>query len=384
MPFGQTIRATSMPVRVPEAEMHRRAGNRLLLRQQAGSNLDVAADAERIDPLIAGASAARADGSPASDSPPCRAPASGPGARPDRPTRSRRPSLFRSSDAEHVAIRRGRQRPKLARSLASQMRERPPPGSHEIERTVVVQIGEEQPMTFPAAPPRAQSDQVANGCSSQRFAIRGTPAGSTRRIERHDIEHAVGVDVADRQRHHARGRRRGLGIARNSPACRFSNSVQVAPRIEQRRVRIAVAIEVAPREAAQARRRRQTAAAYATCRRRCFAARSARRRSTPTTTSRSPSISRSAVHAPKQSAVIAPPRPAALSVASANVPSSACVSSRMPPRAGEREVHPEVVIPVEDRNAAGCRNRHRSRCAANRSQLAAGGGEHNGRVGSVR
>ena len=53
-PFGQTMRATSIAGARAEAEVHAAAGDRLLLRQQPGPHLDLAADAERVDPLIAG------------------------------------------------------------------------------------------------------------------------------------------------------------------------------------------------------------------------------------------------------------------------------------------------------------------------------------------
>ena len=53
-PFGQVMRATSARVGLAKAEVHDRRGDDLLLDVQAGAHFDLAADAERIDPLIAG------------------------------------------------------------------------------------------------------------------------------------------------------------------------------------------------------------------------------------------------------------------------------------------------------------------------------------------
>ena len=53
-PFGQTIARDVDRRARAEAEVHRRASDHLLLRQQARSHFDVAADAERVDALIAG------------------------------------------------------------------------------------------------------------------------------------------------------------------------------------------------------------------------------------------------------------------------------------------------------------------------------------------
>ena len=53
MPFGQTTRTTSALGLLAQAEMKLRPGDRLLLHQQAGADFDFAADAERIDALIA-------------------------------------------------------------------------------------------------------------------------------------------------------------------------------------------------------------------------------------------------------------------------------------------------------------------------------------------
>ena len=53
-PFGQTIRVTSIAVRVAQPDVHGRPGDRLLLHEPSRSHFDFAADAERVDALIAG------------------------------------------------------------------------------------------------------------------------------------------------------------------------------------------------------------------------------------------------------------------------------------------------------------------------------------------
>ena len=53
VPLGQTIRATSDLRLIPQAEMDDRPGDHLLLDEQAGPDLDLPAQAERVDPAVA-------------------------------------------------------------------------------------------------------------------------------------------------------------------------------------------------------------------------------------------------------------------------------------------------------------------------------------------
>ena len=243
--------------------MHRGAGDHLLLRQQPGPDLDLAADAERVDPLIAGrrlrarpdhlpvirrraASRAAATGCPFGEPDADRAGRRRSDRRRRRP-RHREPTAARENSPVAATARRASVRSPDATRSSAPLLSRSARNSRVRAR-------------------RNRRRQVVRPARRAAAASHASRSRDTRRIdpvraERHEIEHAVGVDVRHRQRQHGRRRARPRHLAKL--ACLpILEHVQVALRVEQRRVRIAVAIDVAPREAAQIRRRRQTAAVW--------------------------------------------------------------------------------------------------------------------------
>ena len=232
-----------------QAEVHGRSGDHLLLRQQAGSDFDVAADAERVDALIAGGRLrARANDLPVIA--PCRLPKPAGRSAVARPTRSSRPSPLRSTT---VTIGRRAARPAAEKSPVAARKPDPRAscaGRDEIERAVVVEIGEKQPIR--AGHRRRLGDRTRSPASvapSRRGRV--TRAGSTPVASSVTTSSTPSPLTSPRVNATTPSGR----PARSSPRTRrltVLEHMQTARRVEQRGVRIAVAVEIAPRKRPQA------------------------------------------------------------------------------------------------------------------------------------
>ena len=313
-----------------QAEVHGRPGDRLLLHEQAGPDFDVAADAERVDALIAGDRLRARTERPASDSP-------------------------RASSQQAHRLARPTVRPGRADRRRSDPRrcERPDPraAASEPQARCVrprARRGNDLRLTPPRPARRCCRDRqgARGGCparagrtSRARWPASASthPSGPVRRsadravsAERHEVQHAVAVDVTDGQR----DRRRGGPVlppraAAPRPAGSRTGEVRQPRRRAQHRDRRRrrgrpTRTPRRPDTSPKGRSGRQVPSPL-------FRSTSGAPSTTPTMTSRSPSISMSAAQAPNTSGKGSAPAPMAIAVASENAPPSPCRSSRRPP-----------------------------------------------------
>ena len=193
------MRTTSAPRRLAQAEVDERRRDDLLLQMQPGAQLDLAADAERVDPLIAG----RRRGARAEDLPPVRL-------RVPRLTRARaaRPARARSARA----CRRRRDPPRPARRArgASQRREelagrrraaraRRRAGDNQVGGAVVVEIGGQEPRGARLQPWR-WSTRVSAVASTRRRGVARQPRHRAVPPEHEQIEQRVAALFRGRDR----------------------------------------------------------------------------------------------------------------------------------------------------------------------------------------
>ena len=264
-PLGQTMRATSIACACPGRSARHRAGDQLLLPQQPRSHLDLAADAEGVDPLIAGVLLR-----PQANHLPVVAAAalSQSTASPDRsatPTRSSTPSPVTSSTPSTDAA--DARRPAPRDRCPSPATPAAPDGTRrqQVQRAVVVEVGGHDPrprlaLSGGREPARFQDSSAAPLCQDSHGPL---PAGAARTpkrsvlAQRHHLEAAVGVEIGDGQRHR-RAESRHRRFRREDPGLPVEEHAQRARRVEERGVRIGVAVEIRPREGARTGRRRQT------------------------------------------------------------------------------------------------------------------------------
>ena len=294
---ARSMRITSAVDAVAEAEVDDRRVDRPALQVQPGAHLDLAADAERVDALIAGRGrrlrphglpvvAGRAGGLRASTAWPSR------DRRPDRGGRRRRRSAAARTSAAGGVPASGANCPGPP---LSEHGRRAGPAGDQVDRAVVVEVG---------------GDERAC-CRRRRWAwtasgVRVHAPIAARRARR-SMPSTPSVDQIEGgcRRWLRRAAMAPTGAGVGAPASRVEGAaaqvqlhVDAAGVVEERGVGHALAVEVGPGEAAHARARRRTAAAPRTCRRRCCAAATARpHRRGASTTSRSPSVSTSAAHA---------------------------------------------------------------------------------------
>ena len=256
MPFGQMTRTTSAAAASPRPKWTTGASIVRFCSVEAGAHLDLAADAEGVDALVAGGGR-RAR--------PQRLPVVG--LRPAALRARRAPVLGHAQELEAavaVEVGRGaraegqRRRPaprRLPRRRRA-ARARPPARPRtRSARAVVVEVGHQEPRE-PGASARGQSPRRARSSAS--------PSAAPSSAEREPHDGAVGADAehveAARRRSprprpgpRAFGRPAGSGSARKTPPRRFRQTCTRPSASSERRVRHAVAVEVAPGEAAQAR-----------------------------------------------------------------------------------------------------------------------------------
>ena len=260
-----------------EAEVDDGRVDRPLLQVQAGAQLHLAADAERVDALVAGGRGrARAQRLPAVG---LRAAA--------RRARTARPSSATPSDLEPaVAVEVGggaraeRERRRAAASKAScrrrAARARWPARPRRGRRRRCCR-GPRRAARAPAAIPagNASSRAIVRAPSGRRPAParRGRRCRRPRRRSRRRA--ASPVVSADRQRHEPRHAGR-QGLLAEDAAADVQRRVHRAVGVEQRRVRARRRRRGRPRRSRAGGRRPRTAAAPRTCRRRCSGARPAR------------------------------------------------------------------------------------------------------------
>ena len=216
---------------------------------QAGAHLDLPADAERVDALIAGRGRRLRPHAPASRSRPCRVVSRATAWRVARsPTSSRRPSPSRSAAARtSAAERRAGERRERAPGRREQHGRRAGPADDQVDGAVVVEVGGDE------------ARAAGGGAGPGRRAVR---------VHARSPRVSTAIDAVDAERRpDRRWRRRWLRaatMAPTGPACghrvrvegaaaQVQEHVDAAGVVEERGVGHALAVEVGPGEAAHAR-----------------------------------------------------------------------------------------------------------------------------------
>ena len=276
VPFGQTMRTTSARVAVADADVDDGRRDQALLHVQPGAHLHFAADAERVDALIARSGGGmRAQRLPvvAACVPRLFAPQRGRPA--SSPTRSTRPSPSMSAAARTSMANGECERAKVRWPARAAHVGRAGAATTRSARAVVVEIAGQQ-----AAPRQARSARAARARARPR-ALSSLAVPSSDCESGHDARRrarararrsaASPLTSAAREAPRLGGTRRARGRSRNAPPRALSSDADACRRLQQRRVGHAIAIDVGPDEAAEPRHAARTAPAPQTCRRRCSA-----------------------------------------------------------------------------------------------------------------
>ena len=256
-PFGHVMRTTSAPPASPRPKWTTGEAMICFWTMQSGAKLDLAADAERVDALIAG----RGRGARTEDLPSIRLRRLGwtreRAARPaPRPTSSSLPSPSRSAAActpsASVAGSAVYEPPGRSEQHARGRRA----GDDQIGGAVVVEIGGEQARSARLPGPDGSSTR------DERRALPRAVGGRARQprdgavaAEHEQIEQRVAAAFRRRDRHGRARSSPGSVSARNAPAAKVHEDVDDPGLVQERRVRNAFSVEVGPDEAARARDR---------------------------------------------------------------------------------------------------------------------------------
>ena len=275
------MRTTSARVASPRPKCTTGDVIELLLHVQAGPQLDLAADAERVDALIAG----RRRRARPQHLPVIRLRARGSTARPRLPVAASADELepavaVEIGDRLHAEREaRAVERRERAAGRAEQHARARRPRDDQVGGAVVVEIGDAAagPRPAPAAGGRIRR---ATGRSARHVPslARARDGRSSRRAtstSRSNIASPFSSAAAIATAWPDGGRQR---LRAEAAAAQVQEHVDGAGLVEERRVGHAFAVEIGPGEAARARDRRRTDRAARTCRRRCCAARSEGRR----------------------------------------------------------------------------------------------------------
>ena len=226
-----------------EAEVHGATPHHLLLPDQTGLDLDLAADAERVDALVARVLLCTGgEGLPVITPAPLPEPA---------PGRVRRHAhqieeaiVVGVGDGPGLAADRGRKRRQRVGFVGQPDARGTGPRHHDVQRPVVVQIGREDAHAAGAGP----------GADHLRVPARAAPGQAPQaalRVDGHEIDGAIRVEVrgGDRGERGDAGRRLDR---REAAGLTVEQHAQHSRAVDERGIRIGVPIEVGPRKASYA------------------------------------------------------------------------------------------------------------------------------------
>ncbi len=227
-----------------ETEVKRRAGEHLRLHEQSRSHLDVAADAERVDTLIAGILlCARTNHFPVIARRPFAEPSGWPSS--GNADKIQHAVPVEVGSRKDIACRRRGQGLQLMTAISQPDPRLAASRCREIERTVVVEIGGDQTMAaWRRASQTVPSCDLAGG---PHLALPGCDPNDTHGVQCGDIDHAIGIDIGDGRSGNV-GWAAQIGCTSERAGLPVDVDMQRAGRIDEDSVRVCITIEIGPCE----------------------------------------------------------------------------------------------------------------------------------------